>query len=106
MTRQDFVGAVRQMYANSVEVTAYSTLAAEGLNCIEEALVCRAFTAGQLVLDVGCGAGREAVPMARHGLRVVAMDFVPAMVQAAAAHAAMHNTAVAPLVGSATALPF
>jgi SAM-dependent methyltransferase len=106
MTGQDFATAIHQMYADSTEVSFYSTLAAQGLDCIEEALVCRAFAPGQLVLDVGCGAGREAVPMARYGIRVVAMDFVHEMVQATAAHAAAHSTAVVPLVGSVTTLPF
>ena len=106
MTGQDFAAAVRQMYADSTEVSAYSMLNAQGLSCIEEALVCRAFAPGQLVLDVGCGAGREAVPMARHGIRVIAMDFVHEMVQATVAHAAAHSTAVVPLVGSVTTLPF
>src|SRR4029434_1344129 len=80
MTGQDFAAATHRMYADSGEVSFYSTLTAQWLNCIEEALVCRAFAPGQLVLDVGCGAGREAVPMARYGLRVVAMDFVYEMV--------------------------
>ena len=106
MTGQDLATAIRRMYADSAEVSAYSTLNAQGLDCIEEALVFRAFAPGQLVLDVGCGAGREAVPMARHGIRVVAMDFVHEMVQATAAHATAHSTAVAPLVGSVTTLPF
>jgi ubiquinone/menaquinone biosynthesis C-methylase UbiE len=106
MTRQDFAAAVRQMFADSAEVSFYSTLNAQGLNCIEEALVCRAFVPGQLVLDVGCGAGREAVSLAQYGIRVVAMDFVHEMVQATAAHAAAHSTAVVPLEGNVSALPF
>ena len=77
-------------------------LNAQGLNCIEDALVHRAFAPGQLVLDVGCGAGREAVPMAQHGIRVVAMDFVHEMVQATVAHASAHSTGVVPLVGDVT----
>ena len=84
MTGQELATAIRRMYTNSTEVSAYSTLNAAGLNCIEDALVCRALAPGQLVLDVGCGAGREAIPMARHSIRVVAMDFVHEMVQATA----------------------
>ena len=106
MAGQDFAAATHRMYADSAEVSFYSTLTTQGLDCIEEALVCRAFAPDQLVLDVGCGAGREAVPMARYGLRVVAMDFVYEMVQATAANAAAHSTAVLPLVGSVTRLPF
>jgi SAM-dependent methyltransferase len=106
MTRQDFAAAVRRMFADSAEVSFYSTLTAQGLNCIEEALVHRAFAPDQLVLDVGCGAGREAVPMAQHGIRVVAMDFVHEMVQATVANASAHSTGVIPLVGDVTVPPF
>jgi ubiquinone/menaquinone biosynthesis C-methylase UbiE len=102
----DFAAAVQRMFADPDEVAAYARLNSEDLNRIEETLVRRAFASGQRILDVGCGAGREAVPMARRGLRVAAIDFVPAMVQATAAHVAAHSMPVACLVGSATALPF
>jgi len=106
MTGHDFAAAVRRMYADSAEVSFYSTLTAEGLNCVVAWVAELGLAPGAQVLDVGCGAGREAVPMARHGIRVVAMDFVHEMVQATAAHAAAHGTTVAPLVGSVTTLPF
>jgi SAM-dependent methyltransferase len=106
MIGRDFAATVRRVYTDSSEVSFYSTLNAQGLDCVEEALVHRAFAPGQLVLDVGCGAGREAVPMAQHGIRVVAMDFVHEMVQATVAHASAHSTKVIPLVGDVTVPPF
>jgi SAM-dependent methyltransferase len=39
------------------------------------------------ILDLGCGAGRNAVPMAALGCRVVGTDIEPAMLEAAAARA-------------------
>jgi hypothetical protein len=35
MTGQDLATAVRRMYTDSAEVSFYSTLTVEGLNCIE-----------------------------------------------------------------------
>lgn len=98
--------AVRQFYRDPSVVAKYASIASEGLTPFEAALVRRAFAPGQRVLDVGCGGGREAVAMAREGLRVVAIDLIPEMVRAAAAHAAAQGTRLATLAGNATALPF
>lgn len=38
-------------------------------------------TAGQRILDYGCGVGRVARALARHGMRVVAVDVSPKMVE-------------------------
>lgn len=97
--------AVRRCYEDPAQVAAFAAAAAEGLTPFEAALVRQAFGAGQRVLDVGCGGGREAVPMVRAGLRVIAMDLSPAMARAAAAFAAAQEVNLPVLVGSAAALP-
>lgn len=97
---------VRQAYEDPTQVGAYSAIAAEGLTPFEQALVAQAFAPGQRILDVGCGGGREAMPMIQMGLRVVAMDLSPAMVQAARNHAASRAATLPALAGSVTALPF
>jgi D-alanine-D-alanine ligase len=43
---------------------------------------------GARVLDVGCGAGRHSIELARRGYRVVGIDPSPAMIEAARAQAA------------------
>ncbi len=98
--------AVRRCYEDPAQVAAFAAASAEGLTPFEAALVRQAFAAGQRVLDVGCGGGREALPMARAGLRVIAMDLSHAMVRAAADFAAAQGVALPVLVGSAAAPPF
>ncbi|MFQ5946342.1 MAG: class I SAM-dependent methyltransferase [Anaerolineae bacterium] len=106
MSTRDLQASVHRRFGDPAEVAAYSAIAEQGLTPFESALVRRAFAPGERVLDVGSGAGREAIPMAKDGLRVVAMDLIPAMVQAAVRNGAAHRTPLPAVVGTATALPF
>lgn len=106
MSEAGLEAAVRRYFGDPAEVAEYAAIAAQGLTRFEAALIGLAFAPGQRVLDVGCGGGREAIPMARHGLRVVAMDVVPAMVQATALYAIAQDVRLATAAGSVTALPF
>jgi SAM-dependent methyltransferase len=77
----------------------------------EEALVQRYLAPGRRVLDVGCGAGREAIGFARAGLKVVGIDIAPAMVARAretarAAGLATEFAVGEPLTWPATGAPF
>ncbi len=47
--------------------------------------------AGKTALDVGCGAGLLAEPLARLGARVTAVDAAPELIEAARAHSAGQN---------------
>ena len=49
---------------------------------------------GLRVLDVGCGGGLLAEPMARHGAIVVGVDASPGNISAAKRHAALHGVAL------------
>jgi SAM-dependent methyltransferase len=98
--------SVRRRYEDPVEVEEWLTLAADGLTPFEVALIHRAFIPGQRVLDVGCGAGREAIPMTRNGLRVTAIDLSHVMARAAATHALAQGIRVPALAAHVTALPF
>jgi len=102
----DLREAVRRKYQDAAEVASYRTVARTGLTPFEAALLREAFQPGDLVLDVGCGGGREAVPMARAGLRPVAMDISPAMVQSALEFADASGFRVPGLAADLGALPF
>jgi SAM-dependent methyltransferase len=77
----------------------------------EEALLRRYLGPGRRLLDVGCGAGREAIGFARAGLTVVGIDIAPAMVSRARDAAGVAGLTVEfavgePLTWSATGAPF
>ena len=55
------------------------------------------------VLDIGCGAGRNALPLAVHGCDVIGIDRSPAMLEAAATRA--HTGRLKLLEGTMDALP-
>ena len=98
--------ALRRKYGDPAEVRQYSSIASQGLSLFEEKLVRQSFAPGQRVLDIGCGGGREAVPMAQYGLRVVGMDLIPAMVLAARCYGVENGQAISFLVGNVAELPF
>jgi len=96
---------VRSAYEDPAQVSAFSAIADEGLTPFEAILV-RQFVPGQRILDVGCGGGREAVPMARAGVRLVAMDVSLTMVRAAMAYTSERGASIPVIAASLTALPF
>jgi SAM-dependent methyltransferase len=60
----------------------FDELAASGVDIHGEATFVRAYGPGR-VLDAGCGTGRVAIELARHGIEVVGVDVDPAMLQVA-----------------------
>ncbi|MFU8841181.1 MAG: class I SAM-dependent methyltransferase [Nitriliruptoraceae bacterium] len=60
---------------------------------------------GTRVLDVGCGTGRHAVPLAGRGAEVTGVDLSPAMLERAAARAAAAGVPLTLVEGDARALP-
>lgn len=95
--------SVRAKYSQPLDVERYAAGPA-GLEPWEEALVRAHVPPGGRVLDIGCGAGREAVGLARAGFRVVGLDIAPAMVAAARRRAAEEGLDIAFQVGSVTDL--
>ena len=77
----------------------------------EETLVRRYLRPGQRLLDVGCGAGREAIAFARAGLEIVGIDIAASMIarardSARAAGLEIEFAVGEPLTWPATGAPF
>ena len=71
----------------------------------EQDLLERHLTRGSRLLDVGCGAGREAVGFARAGLAVVGIDMAPAMIELARKRAHAPGLAIEFAVGEPLTWP-
>jgi len=78
-------------YNQEQEVIYAAEQVEEGLEEIEQWLVEGPMARRGCVLDVGCGAGREAVALARLGYQVVGIDIASRMVEAAQHNAAQRG---------------
>lgn len=67
-------------YSGAGIVEKYSVV---GLSAAEEQLIDDHFRKNSKVLDIGCGAGRAAIELARRGYAVTGIDLVPEMIEAA-----------------------
>ena len=93
---------VRQKYNGAAEVRQYKRHAEEGAVRFELEIVERHVRPGGRLLDIGCGAGREALGFARAGFGVVAIDLAPGMIEAARENARREGLAIEFRVQSAT----
>jgi SAM-dependent methyltransferase len=95
-----------ERYEHPAEVAAFARQReAVGLEPGERALVARAFAPGARLLDVGAGAGREALALAALGYHVTALDLAGAMVRSGAEAARAQGARVRWLRADARALP-
>lgn len=78
---------VVEKYNDTTEVRYYSHRAFEGLDEKEQHLVEQFMGQRGRVLNVGCGAGREAFALARQGFDIVGVDVAPLMIEEAKRHA-------------------
>jgi len=98
------LAGVREKYSSEGEVRAYSRLTRTDLEVFERELLERHVKPGGRVLDIGCGAGREALGFARAGFRVVGIDIAPRMIEAAKVNAEREGLDMAFRVQSVTDL--
>lgn len=98
------LAGVREKYERQAEVRQYSSFSPAGLEAVEREIVERHFKPGGRLLDIGCGAGREALGFARAGFRVVGIDVAPRMIEAARANAGREGLEITFRVQSATEL--
>jgi SAM-dependent methyltransferase len=85
---------VRAKYDDALEVRQYARYALAGPEPEEIEFVRAHVKPGGRLLDVGCGAGREAIGFARAGYRVTGIDLAPAMIEAARRLAAEAGLAI------------
>jgi len=98
------LAAVRDKYDRAAEARQHAALAGAGLEPVEREMVERHVRPGSRILDIGCGAGREALGLARLGYQVVGIDIALRMIEAARANAEREGLAIAFGVQSATEL--
>jgi ubiquinone/menaquinone biosynthesis C-methylase UbiE len=102
-----FLPLVHRRYDSAREVEAYAQMRDEvGLDSVEEELLGLCFARASRLLDLGCGAGREAFGAARRGHAVVAVDIVHAMLASGRRAAERAAIPVEWLRAEASALPF
>jgi SAM-dependent methyltransferase len=78
----------------------------EGLNEEEETLLARFLKPGMRLLDIGCGAGREALAFGRAGIEVVGIDLSPTMVELARENAKAAGLSITFEAGDPSAISF
>ena len=99
--------SVQDYYSTEESLTYYSDRTRNvGLFDRERAMVKRFMTPPATVLDVGCGAGREAVELTRMGFRVVGVDITPRMLEEARRIASERSLDIEFVQGDGTSLDF
>ncbi len=101
---QTCLAGVREKYDHAGDVERYAALSTVGLEPFERELVERSVRPGGRILDIGCGAGREAFGLQRAGFQVVGLDLAPRMIETARRRAEREGLAVEFRVGSVTEL--
>jgi len=82
----DSFQSVAEKYNSKEEVEFHSKLISEGLEEWEE-LILKFMKPESKILDVGCGAGREAIALTKMGFEVTGIDISPNMIAQAAENA-------------------
>jgi len=84
----DLPGIVKTSYSDPNDIKCYMKV---GLWPSEEALIDKFLDPGISILDIGCGAGRTSIALAKKGYCVVGIDLVPEMIEAAKYQAHFEN---------------
>ena len=99
--------SVRDYYSTEESLAYYSDRTRNvGLFPPERAMVKRFITPPATVLDVGCGAGREALELTRMGFRVVGVDITPRLLEEAKRIASERSLVIEFVQGDGTTLDF
>jgi len=95
--------AVKLEYSNSENIKRYLSTK---LWDSEELLIKRYFKLNGSVLDIGCGAGRTTIAMAKMGFNVTGIDLIPEMIKVSKKQAERHNVNVNFMIMDAIKLDF
>ena len=99
--------SVRDYYSTEESLTYYSDRTRNvGLFPPERAMVKRFMTPPATVLDVGCGAGREALELTRMGFRVIGVDITPRLLEEARRIVSQRSLSIEFVQGDGTSLDF
>jgi len=79
-----------EKYGSGRELDEYTKYVCKGLGLAEDKLISKYIKRGK-ILDIGCGAGREAIALAKKRFEVVGIDIVPAMVLRAKENAKIYG---------------
>lgn len=90
MTRKSDEQMLIDKYGSREQLDEYTKYASKGLGDAEDLLLSKHLKKGRL-LNLGCGAGREAIALAKKGFEVVGVDIVPAMVLRAKENSKVHG---------------
>jgi len=97
------VDVVRREYSKPATVHSFSKV---GFWDAEEILIDRYFNKGESVIDIACGAGRTAIPLAQKGFKVTGIDFLPEMLETAHKLVQQYNVRVEFLLMDAIKMTF
>jgi ubiquinone/menaquinone biosynthesis C-methylase UbiE len=106
MTTAIDVAAIKQRQQQTWATGDYSTVAARIVLIAERLSDTADLHAGWDVLDVATGSGNAALAAARHGSRVVGVDYVPSLLERGRTRAAAEGLDIEFVEGDAEALPF
>jgi SAM-dependent methyltransferase len=101
MRPDDIMAFSRQKYAKpqTVDFWGNDGMVAGGLTPLEDRVLAQTGLVRGKALVLGLGGGREAIPLARRGLDVTGMDYIPAAAAMARANAARHGVELDARVG-------
>jgi len=105
-TPSDSIKSVAEKFNQKEEVSLHSNDVADGFEDWERHFVEEYMTKKGKVLDIGCGAGREAVALAKLGFDVLGIDIASKMVEKARENAQKNNLSIKFEVKSATELDY